>query len=243
MQLADRVVLVTGAAKRVGRAIAFELAARGARVVVHYRTSAHEAEEVVNAIVAAGGQAIARPADLAHRDEVQQLVRGIEVDFGYVDVLVHSAAEFFETPLLTTSDADWDRMIAANLTSAFYLARRVAPPMMQRGGGVIVNLLDVHAERYLDDHLAYCVSKAGLAMLTKGLARELAPNVRVNGVAPGTVLFPDSWDEERRAALRARLPLRREGTPQDVATAVRYLIEDGEYVTGAILTVDGGKAL
>lgn len=243
MELNDRVVLVTGAARRVGRAIAAEFAGRGAVVVAHYRNSETEAEALVAQIAASGGRAYAKRADLSSRDEVQSLVRAIEVEIGYVDVLVNNASEFFETPLLTTSDDDWNRMLVANLTAPFWLARRCAAPMLNRGFGKIVNLLDVHAERYRDGYLAYCVSKAGLAMLTKGLAKELAPVVQVNGVSPGVVAWPEDFDEERRRRELARVPAGKAGTPEDVARMVRFLCEESDYVTGQIVAVDGGKSL
>ena len=243
MELSDKVVLVTGGARRVGRSIARELAARGARVIIHYRSSHDDAHALAKEIVDGGGFAEARPADLTDLVTLQQLVRSIEVDVGYVDVLVNNAAEFFETPIATTSDEDWKRMMDVNLAAPFRLARRVSPMMLQRGGGKIINLLDVHAERYLPDHLAYCVSKAGLTMLTKGLAVELAPTIQVNGVAPGAVLWPVESSEDEREAVRQAIPMQREGTPEDVARAVRFLIEDGDYITGQILSVDGGRSV
>jgi NAD(P)-dependent dehydrogenase (short-subunit alcohol dehydrogenase family) len=239
--LAGKVVLVTGAARRIGRAIALEMAGRGAKVAVHFRSSAREADEVVGRIRDAGGTAQAFRADLTEVLEIQQMARAIEVDLGYVDVLVNNASEFFETPLSTASDADWERMLAVNLRAPFQLARRIAPTMENRGGGVIVNVVDLYGEKYLRRHLAYCVSKAGLVMLTRGLARELAPTVRVNAVSPGTVLFPEDYTEERRDALRRTIPLGREGTPDDVVRAVLYLVTDAPYVTGEVLRVDGGK--
>lgn len=243
MDLNGRIVLVTGAARRVGRAIATEFAARGAVVVVHYRSSQSEAEELVATLVARGGRAFSKQADLSSRDEVQSLVRAIEVDIGYIDVLVNNASEFFETPLLTTSDEDWSRMLTANLTAPFWLARRVAAPMLNRGGGKIVNVIDVHAEQYLAGHLAYCVSKAGLAMMTKGLAKELAPTITVNGVSPGAVAWPDRYDSKQREHELEAVPMGRVGTPQDVARTVRFLCEEGDYITGQIVAVDGGKSL
>jgi pteridine reductase len=243
MNLVGKVALVTGAGRRVGRAIALELAARGAKVAVHYRTSEAEAAEVVATIQAGGGVAAAYRADLAHVLEIQWLARWIEEELGYVDVLVNSASEFVETPLATSADADWDRLMTANLKAPFQTIRRFAPPMIQRGGGHIVNVTDVYAERPLSGYSIYCASKAGLWMLTKSLALELAPHVQVNAVAPGTVAFPEDFDDAARAKVLAGVPLRREGTPEDVARAVRFLVEDGDYVTGTVLTVDGGKEL
>jgi pteridine reductase len=243
MELSGRIALVTGAARRVGRAIALELASRGATVVVHYRTSETDAKATVAEITKRGGKAVAMCADLSSREEVQQLVRAIEVEVGYIDVLVVNASEFFETELLTTSDADWDRMLVSNLTAPFWLARRVAPTMLNRGAGKIVTLLDVHADRYLDGHLAYCVSKAGLAMLTRGLAKELAPTIQVNGVAPGAVMWPESYTTAQKENVLRGVPAERAGSAEDIARAVRFFCEDADYVTGQILAVDGGMSL
>lgn len=242
MELKGKVVLVTGGARRVGRSISLELASRGALVIVHYRSSESEAGELVAEIVRQGGFACAVQADLTLLDDVQRLVRTVEVDVGYIDVLVNNASVYFETPLATLSDGHWDEMIGTNLTAPFRLARRVAGPMLNRGSGKIINLTDIHASRFHPGHLAYCVSKAGLEMLTRGLAIELAPTVQVNGVAPGAVLWPEDRSEAERDVIRGEIPLGREGAPEDVARAVRFLIEE-DYITGEILTVDGGRVL
>jgi len=244
VDLKDKVALVTGAGRRVGRVIAEQLGRRGARVAVHYRTSSDEADEVVANIKKNGGEAKAFQADLCSVPDLQLMVRNVEVDLGYVDVLVNNASEFFETPLSTASDEDYDRLMDTNLKAPFRLSRRIAPTMLNRanrGSGKIINIIDVHAERYLKRHLAYCVSKAGLLMLTTGLARELAPSVQVNAVSPGTVLFPEAYDDAQRDALRKSIPLGREGVPDDVAGAVLYLVE-AEYVTGEVIHVDGGRS-
>lgn len=242
MKLDDKIILVTGAARRVGSSIATLLAGRGAHVVVHYRSSREEAEQLVKRIEADGGRASVQQADLMRALDIQRMIRNIEVDVGYIDVLVNNASEYYETPLLTTSDEDWERLLRTNLTAPFQLSRRVASTMLNRGGGQIVNIGDLYAERFLARHLAYCVSKAGLLMLTRGLARELAPSIRVNAVSPGAVLFPEDLSEERREQLRRLVPLQREGTPEDVARAVRYLVEDGDYLTGEVIHVDGGRS-
>lgn len=243
MELANKVVLVTGGARRVGSSIARELAGRGARVIVHYRHSHDDAQALVADIERGGGFARAMEGDLTDLVTLQQLVREIEVEVGYVDVLVNNAADYFETPLQTLSDADWEHLLAVNLGSPFRLARRVSPMMLNRGAGKIINITDIHGERYLNGYLAYCVSKAGLDMLTRGLAVELAPTVQVNGVAPGAVLWPAGESESERKARRREIPMGREGTPEDVAGAVRFLIEDGDYITGQILSVDGGRSI
>jgi pteridine reductase len=243
MNLIGKVALVTGAGRRVGRAIALELAARGAHVAVHYRKSKAEAEEVVATIEAGGGVARAFGADLSNVLEIQWLARWIEEQLGYVDVLVNSASEFFETPLATASDEDWDRIIGSNVRAPFQTIRRFAPTMINRGGGHIVNVTDIHAQRALPGYSIYCASKAALWMLTKSFALELAPTVRVNAVAPGTVAFPEDFTDDERAKLVKRIPLKREGTAEDVARAVRFLVEEGDYATGTVVTIDGGKEI
>lgn len=242
MELKGKVILVTGGARRVGRSISLELASRGAMVIVHYRTSETEAEALVAEINGQGGFARAIQADLTLLDDVQRLIRTVEIEVGYIDVLVNNASVYFGTPLSTLSDADWDQVIGTNLTAPFRLARRVAGPMQNRGVGKIINLTDIHATRFHPGHLAYCVSKAGLDMLTRGLAIELAPTIQVNSVAPGAVLWPEDRSEAERDEIRSEIPLGREGTPEDVARAVRFLIEE-DYITGETLTVDGGRTL
>ncbi len=242
MDLTDKVILVTGAARRVGGSIARDLAAAGAHVVVHYRESETEARALVAEIRAAGGAASAQQADLLDLVETQRMVRNVEVDVGYVDALVNNASEFFETPLFTASDEHWDRLLDVNLKAPFRLARRIASTMLNRGHGKIVNIADIHGERPLKDHLVYSVSKAGLLMLTRSLALELAPTVQVNAVSPGAVLWPSETTETEKDEIRGAIPLGREGSPDDVARAVRFLLES-DYVTGDVLNVDGGRLL
>jgi pteridine reductase len=243
MDLHGKVALVTGAGRRVGRAIALELAARGAKIAVHYRNSKDAADDVVSIIRASGGVASAYRSDLTNVLEIQWLARWIEEELGYVDVLVNSASEFFETALATSSDADWDRLMGANVKAPFQTIRRFAPMMVQRGAGHIVNVTDVYARKPLAGHSIYCASKAALWMLTQTLALELAPHVQVNAVAPGTVMFPEDYTQDARESVLRRIPLGREGAPEDIARAVRFLVEEGGYVTGSVITVDGGKEL
>ncbi len=243
MDLHGKVALVTGAGRRVGRAIALELAARGAKIAVHYRNSKDAADDVVSIIRASGGVASAYRADLTNVLEIQWLARWIEEELGYVDVLVNSASEFFETALATSSDADWDRLMGANVKAPFQTIRRFAPMMVQRGAGHIVNVTDVYARKPLAGHSIYCASKAALWMLTQTLALELAPHVQVNAVAPGTVMFPEDYTQDARESVLRRIPLGREGAPEDIARTVRFLVEEGGYVTGSVITVDGGKEL
>lgn len=243
MHLAGRWTLVTGAARRVGRAIALELAARGAHVVVHHHTSVADAEGTAAAIRAAGVQALLLRADLARAEQVATLAREAEARTGGVAVLVNCASNYLRTPLDGLGEAEWDLSLNVNLKAPFLLALHLGRAMRARGEGAIVNVADWAGERPMRHYLPYCVSKAGLIALTRGLARELAPAVRVNAVAPGPVLLPDDVGPAEAEAVRRATPLGRIGRPEDVARCVRFLVEEAEYSTGALVHVDGGRAL
>jgi pteridine reductase len=243
MLLTGRAALVTGGAVRVGRAIAGAVAARGAAVVIHYRSSRAEAEGLVAEIEAAGGRAAAVAADLERPEAVRELAGVAEAAFGRIDVLVNNAAIFPSAPFLEVTEAEWDRTLATNLKAPFLLAQALAPGMLARGAGKIVNLADVAAFRPWPSYLPYSVSKAGLVALTQGLARALAPRIQVNAIAPGAILFPEEWDAARREKLLAQVPMGRAGDPEDIARTVLYLIEATDYVTGAVIPVDGGRSL
>ncbi|MCS6863187.1 MAG: SDR family NAD(P)-dependent oxidoreductase, partial [Abditibacteriales bacterium] len=193
MTLEGRVALVTGAAVRVGRAIAHALARRKAKVVVHYHTSERAAREVVSEIEALGQQAVAFPADLSQSQQVEALVDESLRTFKRIDILVNNAAIFYRTPFLSASEEDWDRHLDLNLKGVFLCCKAVAPAMLAQGGGRIINIADIAGVRPWADYVPYCVSKAGVIALTQGLAKALAPTVLVNAVAPGTVLFPESY--------------------------------------------------
>jgi NAD(P)-dependent dehydrogenase (short-subunit alcohol dehydrogenase family) len=242
MHLAEKVVLVTGAARRVGKAIALELGRAGARIVVHYHESADLAEATADEIRALGTEALPIRADLSQVREIESLVAEVANQVGRLDVLVNSAALFFPTRFGATRESEWDDLLNTNLKGPFFLCQLAAALMTAAGGGVIVNIADVSAEIPWTRYLPYSISKAGIVAMTKGLARTLAPQVRVNAVAPGPVLLPEHFTPgQRERAVRSTL-LGREGTPEDVARAVRYLIEAG-YVTGVVLPVDGGRHL
>jgi len=243
MNVAGRTALVTGAARRLGRAIAEDLASRGARVAVHYRRSVADAEDVVAAIGARGGVAERFAADLADPRTVAPLVAAVEGRLGPIDVLVNNASVFYSTPFETVGEAEWDDVLTVNLKVPYLLSLAVGRGMQARGAGKIVNLTDVAADRPAPDYLPYGVAKAGLAALTRGLARALAPAVQVNSVAPGPVLEPIDATPQSIAAIVRRTPLGRFGSAADVAAAVRFLIEDGDFVTGTTIVVDGGRAL
>lgn len=243
MELRGRWALVTGAAKRVGKAIALELAARGANVVVHYHTSADEAAATVREIEACGVRALALRAALDRSPDVEALARDAEARTGGLDVLVNSASNYFRVPFAQLTEAVWDASFDTNLKAPFLLSWHVGLAMRGRGRGTIVNIADWAGERPYRDYLPYCVSKAGIIGLTRALAKELAPEIRVNAVAPGPVMPPDDMGEAEREGVRRATPLRRFGAPDDVARCVRFLVEEAEFTTGALFHVDGGRSI
>ena len=239
--LQGQVALVTGAARRIGRELALRLAAEGAQVVVHYRRSRAEADAVVAEIAGAGGQAIGLAADLTRHAEIETLFGAVEKQFGRLDILVNSAAAFFPTPLAETTEEQWDRLLDANLKSQFFCAQRAAPLLRASGRGRIVNFASLGGLVAWPRYTAYCVSKAGVIMLTRCLARALAPEVTVNAIAPGTISFAGDAPELAENYIR-KAPLKRAGTPEDVTAAVLYLVH-AAFVTGQVLVVDGGRSI
>lgn len=242
MTLKGKVALVTGAAKRVGRAIALGLAKRGAHLVIHYNTSQREAEATTAAVRRLRRRALTAQADLTDDAAVRQMVEAAHRTFGRVDVLINSAAIFPKTPFATLSEADWDAAIDANLKGPFLCALHVGRAMRRRGGKII-NIADWAGIRPYRDYLPYCVAKAGVIALTKALAKELAPTVQVNCIAPGPVLWPKDFPEAERQQIIRRTPLRRAGSPADIAATVAFLIEGSDFITGATIPVEGGRLL
>ncbi len=242
MDIEGKVALVTGAARRVGRAIVLALAESGAEVVVHYKGSEREAQEVVAQAKRLGGKPVAVQADLSVPADIDRAVEAALEGFGRIEILVNSAAIFYRTPFASLSEADWDRVLDVNLKAPFLLCRKVGEIMLRQGRGKIVNLADIAAEKPWADFIPYSVSKAGVIALTRGLAKALAPSVQVNAIAPGAVLLPEgTTDEEREQAIR-RIPLQRLGSPGDIARAVVFLVEN-DFITGEVLTLDGGQRL
>jgi pteridine reductase len=242
MQIRSHAALVTGGGVRVGRALALGLAAAGARVVVHYNRSAEPADEVVRQIRDAGGEAVAVGGDLSQMPDVERVAAEAEEAFGGIDILVNNAS-VFPAERLDETDLDlWDHTLAVNLRAPFFLIRRLGPAMRQRGRGVIVNLADLAGLQAWSGYAAHGISKAGLVQLTRVAARSLAPEVRVNAIAPGTVLPPDDLTPKEVDALARRAPLRRIGSPDDVLQALLYLVR-ADFVTGEVLVVDGGRRL
>jgi len=243
MNLRGRWALVTGAGKRVGRVVAHELAGRGANVVVHYNSSAAEAGATIASLQALGVRAVAVQADLGAPAEVRRLAAEAEERSGGLALLVNSASNYLRTPFDTITEAAWDASLDVNLKAPFLLSWTIGRAMRARGEGAIVNVADWAGERPYRDYLPYCVSKAGIVALTRSLAKELAPAVRVNAVAPGPVLLPEDFGADEVAAVERATPLGRIGTPQDVARAIRFLAEEAGFSTGSILHVDGGRGI
>lgn len=237
--LEGRVALVTGAGRRVGRAIAVALGARGMRVVVHYHRSTEGAHETARHIRDAGGLATVSQADLLDVGEAERLVDRTVESEGGLFALVNSAAVMERTPVGETTAASWDTMFALNVRAPYFLAQRAAPAL-RAAAGAIVNIADLAAYETWPAFVPHSMTKAAVVQMTRGLAHALAPGIRVNGVAPGVVLLPEGCGEDVAERLRATTPLRRLGAPDDVAGAVVYLLEAG-YVTGEVIKVDGGR--
>ena len=238
------VAFVTGAARRIGATIARTLHAGGYDLALHCRNSCDELDALAAELERVRPEStVTLQADLADADCLPELVDAALARFGRLDALVNNASAFHPTPIGTITPSQWDDLFAANARAPLFLAQAAAPHLAARGGA-IVNLVDIHADRPLREHSVYCMAKAALAMATRALALELGPDVRVNGVAPGAVLWPEAGkDEAERAHLVARTPLARIGTPADVAGAVLWLLRDAPYVTGEFLRVDGGRAI
>ena len=243
MELRGRWGLVTGAARRVGRTIARELATRGMHVVVHYRSSQAEAEEAVGELQGLGVQAIALRADMARAADVRALAEAAEARTGGIAVLVNNASNYFRVRFDDLTEEVWDASLDTNLKGPFLLSWHLGRAMRARGLGHIVNIADWAGERPYVNYLPYTVSKAGLVCLTKALAKELAPTVAVNAVAPGPVLPPEDMSDTEKDAIVRATPLRRLGRPEDVARCVRFLVEEADFSTGALFHVDGGRLI
>src|SRR5882724_5284165 len=238
--LQGRVALVTGAAKRIGRAVAVVLSEEGADVVVHYRGSKEEAVEAVAEIELLGRRAAAIQADLGDVSQIKRLIAETGKQFGRLDILVNSAANFLPASIVSTTEQVWDASLDTNLKAPFFCAQAAAP-LLKRSRGTIINFADVGGLLAWPGYIPHCVSKAGVIMLTRCLAKELAPEVRVNAIAPGTITMagdPPEWEED----FIKRAPLRRSGKPSDVAGTVVFLAR-AEFITGQVIVVDGGRTL
>jgi pteridine reductase len=242
--LAGHWALITGAGKRIGASIAQTLHAAGANVAVHYFRSSDTADELVATLNAERvDSAFAVGADLRQSERLEQLITDTVARAGRLDVLINNASSFYPTELGSVTESDWDDLIGSNLKAPLFLAQ-AALPHLRRTGGTIINMIDIHARRPLRHHHVYGAAKAGLAMLTRSLARDLAPEIRVNGVAPGAILWPDDgMPDNIKAGIVKRIPLARAGEPDDIASTILFLVRDAPYVTGQIIAVDGGRSI
>ena len=242
--LAGRTALVTGAARRIGARIVRQLHDAGARVAIHYRSSSADAERLRDELNGAredSAQIFA--ADLLETPKLGDLVADVVGWAGSLDILVNNASSFYPTPIGTITEENWSDLIGSNFKAPLFLTQAAAG-YLRRGGGSVVNVVDIHARRPLAGHIVYGPAKAALEMLTKSLAKELAPDVRVNGVSPGAILWPEQgMSDEARDSILSQIPLHRTGDPDDIAGCVRYLVCDATYVTGQIIAVDGGRSL
>jgi pteridine reductase len=238
------VALITGAARRVGRVIARTLHAAGYDLALHYRNGKSEAEQLAAELESRReGSVLLLTCELAQTAELPKLVLRTVQRFGRLDALVNNASAFYPTPIGEATEAQWDELFASNAKAPFFLAQAAAPHL-RAARGAIVNLVDIYAQRPLARHPVYCMAKAANAMLVLALARELGPEVRVNGVAPGAVMWPEAGKSAaEQQELLARTALRRAGAAEDVAGAVLFLLRDAGYVTGQVLAVDGGRLL
>lgn len=238
------VALVTGAGRRVGAVIARTLHAAGYDLALHYRRSADDARALADELEhRRRGSTLLLQAELAELSALPGMIEQLLAHYGRLDALINNASSFHATPLGTATPAQWDELFASNAQAPFFLSQAAIPALREAHGG-IVNLLDIYAERPLAEHPLYCMAKAALSAMTRSLALDLAPTVRVNGVAPGAVLWPgDGKACADQQAMLARTPLRRAGTPEDVAAAVLWLLRDAPFVTGQIIRVDGGRTL
>jgi pteridine reductase len=240
----NRLVLITGGARRVGAEIVGALHGAGADVMIHYRSSAAAAKALMGDLNRARpGSAAVHCENLLEPDAADGLVAAALREFGRIDILINNASTFYPTPVGGITLAQWDDLMGSNLKAPFFLAQAAAPSLRTQRG-LIINIVDIHALRPLKRHPVYSIAKAGLAMLTRSLARELGPDIRVNGIAPGPVLWPEGgMDEALKREIIAKTALKRPGTPQDVARAVLFLAKDAPYVTGQIIAVDGGRSI
>jgi pteridine reductase len=242
--LAGSWALITGSGRRIGATIARQLHEAGANIAVHYLKSSGPADELADRLNAARSKsAFAIGADLRSTDEIKRLVDQVAARAGRLDILVNNASSFYPTELGKVTEADWDDLVNSNLKAPLFLCQ-AALPYLRAARGTIVNMIDIHARRPLRHHHVYGAAKAGLAMLTRSLARDLAPEIRVNGVAPGAILWPeDGMSDKVKQSIVRKIPLARAGEPDDIAKAVLFLVRDAPYITGQIIAVDGGRSV
>ncbi len=241
--LTGKTVLITGSAKRIGAAMARGFHEAGANLVVHYRSSAEAAEALVqNLNDRRADSATVVQADLLKTGRAAKLIDHALQQFGRLDVLVNNASSFYPTPMGAISESDWHELVGSNLKAPLFLTQAARASLAEHQGCVI-NMIDIHARRPLQDHAVYCAAKAGLEALTLALARDLGPEIRVNGIAPGAILWPEQGSEQNeQQAIISRTPLKRSGDPQDIVRTALFLAADAPFITGQVIAVDGGRS-
>ncbi len=243
MTLSGKVALVTGGAKRIGRQITLGLASRGCHVAITYRSSRRQALETLKAIEGCGVKGMILRVDQRRVSQVRRAVSQVRKRFGRIDVLVNNASSFYPTSWEKVTPAQWEDLISTNLTGPWAFAQAVGLSMKRRGLGKIINIVDVAAFSPWVDYLPYCVAKGGLVTLTRGLAKALAPQVQVNAIAPGPILFPPGISRREKAQAIGRTLLKRSGSPQDIVEGVLFFLTGSDFITGVILPMDGGRLL
>ncbi len=239
----NKTVLITGAAKNIGATIAKELHSCGMNVIVHYNNSEEEARELVKKLNGdRHDSAISIKADLEKEDHYIPLVNTALNFKGNIDVLINNASAFYQTSLNNLNIKQWNELININLKAPLFISQ-LAAKSLGESKGCIINITDIHASNPLKDHTIYCISKAGLVTLTKSLAKELAPNIRVNGISPGAITWPNNMDNKTKENIINQTILKKKGNAEDIAKSIVFLINDADYITGQILNVDGGKTL
>ena len=242
----NKVALVTGAAHRIGERIAKELHGSGYRIVIHYRNSASAAEQLVDTLnEQRADSAQCLQANLADLQSIKSLAAQTVNRWGRLDALVNNASSFYPTDIQTSTEEQWEDLMSGNVKGAFFLSQALIPEL-EKTRGCIVNLIDIHAEVPLKNHSIYCIAKAGAAMMTKSLANDLGPHIRVNGISPGAILWPENEAQltvEAKSEILKRVPLEKIGDPGDIARTAKFLICDAPYITGQIIAVDGGRSL
>ena len=243
MEISNKVALITGSSDRVGRIIALTLSAKGAKVAIHYYSNEDKALDTQREIEKLGSKSMILCGDISQRKDWMDMVNKIKDRWGRIDILVNNAAIFYPTPFFEITDDQWDHFMDTNLRGTFYGCQIIGELMYRQKLGKIINIADVSAQNVWPGYIPYCISKAGVIALTRGLSKVLAPYVTVNAVSPGTVLLAENYNQEEEDYLISRTPLKRIGTPEDIANTIAFLIEGSDFITGEIINVDGGRSL
>ena len=243
MEISNKVALITGSSDRVGRIIALTLSAKGAKVAIHYYSNEDKALDTQREIERLGSKSMILCSDISQRKDWMDMVNKIKDRWGRIDILVNNAAIFYPTPFFEITDDQWDHFMDTNLRGTFYGCQIIGELMYRKKLGKIINIADVSAQNVWPGYIPYCISKAGVIALTRGLSKVLAPYVTVNAVSPGTVLLAENYNQEEEDYLISRTPLKRIGTPEDIANTIAFLIEGSDFITGEIINVDGGRSL